>query len=114
MSTIPGGIFSFPSLFTIDATSVGMVDVGTYTIALSVSDSLATVTASYTLTITNASPQLIKNPLAVTAPQNFVTQIDLSTNFKDDDDDPMTLIATYSFNGGPASAIPGGIFTKQS
>jgi hypothetical protein len=56
VKTIPGGIFSVPSLFTIDATSVGMVDVGTYTIALSVSDSLATVTASYTLTITNASP----------------------------------------------------------
>ena len=56
MKAIPGGIFSVPSLFTIDATSVGMVDVGTYTIALSVSDSLASVTASYTLTITNASP----------------------------------------------------------
>ena len=56
VSTIPGGIFSVPSLLTIDATSVGLVDVGTYKISLSVSDSLATVTASYTLTITNASP----------------------------------------------------------
>jgi hypothetical protein len=85
--------------------------VGTYKISLSVSDSLATVTASYTLTITNASPLLIKTPEAVNAPQNVVTSIDLSTNFKDNDDDPMTLTATYSFNGKPTSSIPGGIFT---
>jgi hypothetical protein len=110
VTTIPGGIFSFPSLLTIDATSIGLVDVGTYKISLSVSDSLATVTASYTLTITNASPLLIKTPEAVNAPQNVVTSIDLSTNFKDNDDDPMTLTATYSFNGGPALSIPGGIF----
>jgi hypothetical protein len=59
VSKIPGGIFSVPSLLTIDATSVGMVDVGTYKISLSVSDSLAVVTTSYTLTITNSSPRLI-------------------------------------------------------
>jgi hypothetical protein len=59
VSTIPGGIFSVPSLFTIDATSLGLVDVGTYKISLSVSDSLALVTTSYTLIITNSSPRLI-------------------------------------------------------
>jgi hypothetical protein len=40
--------------------------------------------------------------------------MDLSTYFIDDDGDPITLTATYSFNGGAATAIPGGIFTKPS
>jgi hypothetical protein len=40
--------------------------------------------------------------------------MDLTAFFIDDDGDPMTLTATYSFNGGAAIAIPGGIFTKQS
>ena len=65
---IPGGIFTVPSLLTIDATSVGLVDVGTYTISVSVTDSLSTITTSYTLTITNASPRLVSTPLPVNAP----------------------------------------------
>jgi hypothetical protein len=36
--------------------------------------------------------------------------MNLSTYFIDDDGDPMTLTATYSFNGGAATTIPGGIF----
>ena len=40
--------------------------------------------------------------------------MDLTSFFIDDDGDAMTLTATYSFNGGAATAIPGGIFTKQS
>jgi hypothetical protein len=111
VSTIPGGIFSVPTPFTIDVASVGLVDVGTYKISLSVSDSLATVTTSYTLKITNASPRLISTPLAVNAPLNSITFIDLSTNFKDDDDDPMTLTAIYSFNGGSWVTLPSGIMT---
>jgi hypothetical protein len=111
VSTIPGGIFSVPTLFTIDVASVGLVDVGTYKISLSVSDSLATVTTSYTLSITNASPRLISTPLAVNAPLNSITFIDLSTNFKDDDNDTMTLTAIYSFNGGSSVTLPSGIMT---
>jgi len=65
---IPGGIFTVPSLLTIDATSVGLADVGAYTISVTISDSLSSVTTSYTLTITNASPRLVSTPLAVTAP----------------------------------------------
>jgi hypothetical protein len=66
--SIPGGIFTVTSLLTIDATSVGLADVGDYTISVSISDSLSPVTTSYTLTITNASPRLVSSPLAVTAP----------------------------------------------
>jgi hypothetical protein len=76
-----------------------------------VSDSRLTVPASFTLDITNESPRLVSTPLAVTAPQNVLTEMDLSTYFTDDDDDPMTLTSTYTFNGGAATPIPGGIFT---
>jgi hypothetical protein len=111
---IPGGLFTVPSPFTIKATSAGLVDVGLYTISVVVSDSKLSVTESFTLDVTNASPREISTPLAVTAPQNKLTSMDLSIYFIDDDGDPMTLAATYSFNGGPATPIPGGIFTKSS
>ena len=38
----------------------------------------------------------------------------LSSNFFDDDGDPMTVTATYSFNGGKEEVIPGGIFKHPS
>lgn len=40
--------------------------------------------------------------------------MDFSSFFIDDDGDPMTMTATYSFNGEEEKAIPGGIFTYQS
>ena len=65
--SIPGGIFTLLSPLTIVAHSMGLVDVGLYTIIVSVSDSLSSVATSYTLTITNTSPKLVLNPPAVTA-----------------------------------------------
>ena len=62
------GLFSKPSHFTIDVTSAGLRDVGTYIISVIISDSQLTVSASFTLNITNASPRLISPPLPVTAP----------------------------------------------
>jgi len=116
VKTIAGGLFTIPSTspFTILATSTGLIDVGFYTISVTVSDSKLAVSASFTLDVTNASPREISTPLAVTAPQNKVTSVDLYSKFIDDDGDPMTLTATYSFNGGAATPIPGGIFTKPS
>jgi hypothetical protein len=111
---IPGGLFSIPNQFTIVATSAGLSDVGTYIISVIISDSQLSVSAIFTLAITNASPRLISTPSAVYFPNNMLTQMDLSTYFIDDDGDPMTLTATYSLNGGAATAIPGGIFTKPS
>ena len=113
VKAIPGEIFTIPSAspFEIIATSTGLIDVGFYTISVTLSDSKLSVPASFTLDVTNASPHEISTPLAVTAPQNKVTSVDLSTYFKDDDGDQMTLTATYSFNGGAATPIPGGIFT---
>ena len=93
--SIPGGIFALLNPLTIVATSVGLADVGTYTISVSVSDSLSPVTTSYTMTVTNASPRLVSNPPAVTAPLNVLTQMDLSSFYIDDDGYQITLTATY-------------------
>jgi len=104
--TVPEGIFTKPAEFLIDVNSVGLVDVGIYTISLSVSDSLLTVNASFTLTITNERPRLNSTHLpAITAPQYNLTKIDLISFFIDEDGDSMTLTATYSFNGAPAASI---------
>ena len=70
---IPGGLFTKPSPLTIDATSAGFSDVGIYTISVSISDSLLTVPASFTLDITNECPRLLSTPLPVTAPQYVLT-----------------------------------------
>ncbi len=37
--------------------------------------------------------------------------IPCSGNFIDDDNDPITYVASYSFNGGAAVTIPSGIFS---
>jgi hypothetical protein len=111
---IPGGLFTIPNPFEIKVTSTGLIDVGIFKISVIVSDTKLSVPASFTLDVTNASPREISTPLAVTAPQKILTSMDLTSYFIDDDGDPMTLTATYSFNGGTAIAIPGGIFTKPS
>jgi hypothetical protein len=111
---IPGGLFTLPTPFTIKATSSGLIDVGIYTISVEVSDSNFSVSDSFTLEVTNASPRELLTPIAVTAPQNKLTSMDLTAYFIDDDGDPMTLAATYSLNGGPTTSIPGGIFIKPS
>jgi hypothetical protein len=36
----------------------------------------------------------------------------LASYFADEEGDPLTMTATYSFNGASAMPIPGGIFTK--
>jgi len=52
-----------PSAFTIDILSTSIADTGTYTITLKVSDPLpASVTASFTVTVTNAAPRAISAP----------------------------------------------------
>jgi len=69
-------------------------------------------TATFSITITNTAPRLVS-----AAPPNLAyghhssASIDLSSYFVDDDGDPMTMTATFSFNGGAAQPIPGGIFT---
>jgi hypothetical protein len=71
--TIPGGLFTMPTPFTIKATSAGLVDVGLYTISVVVSDSKLSVSDSFTLEVTNASPRELLTPIVVTAPQNKLT-----------------------------------------
>jgi hypothetical protein len=92
-----------------------MADTGTYTISLSVSDNQPlTVTTSFTLTITNVAPRLVTTILDRTASQNINNLVDLTTFFVDDDLDPITMSATFSFNGGAATSLPSGIFTVPS
>jgi hypothetical protein len=113
--SIPGGIFSFSSSDTIDVISTGQADVGTYTISLALSDGLAVLSSSFTLTITNVAPRLVTPLIDMTAPQNVVTTIDLTTYFTDDDGDAVSVSSiTYSYNGGAAVSIPGGIFSYPS
>ena len=51
---IPGGIFTMPSLFMIEADPKGPSSVGIYTFSLTVSDSAESITSSFQLTVKNA------------------------------------------------------------
>jgi hypothetical protein len=113
--TIPSGIFTVPSAFSIYVASTSIADTGVYTITLTVSDPLpASVTQTFTVTVTNAAPRLISAPPSPFIVHGNYISMPLSAYFIDDDADPITMTATYSLNGGPAISIPGGIFTVPS
>jgi hypothetical protein len=113
--TIPSGIFTVPSAFTIFVTSTSIADTGLYTITLTVSDPLpASVTQTFTVTVTNNAPRLISAPPSPSIVHGNYISMPLSACFIDDDGDPITMTATYSLNGGAAISIPGGIFTVTS
>jgi hypothetical protein len=62
--TIPNGIFSVTSAFTIGVISTSIADTGVYTITLDVSDLLhSSVTQTFTVTVTNAAPRATSTPL---------------------------------------------------
>jgi hypothetical protein len=95
--TIPNGIFSIPSAFTIGVTSTSIADTGVYTITLTVSDPLpASVTQTFKVTVTNAAPRVASPPL----PSHLVVHgksisMPLTECFIDDDGDSITMTATY-------------------
>jgi hypothetical protein len=62
--TIPNGIFSITSAFTIGVTSTSIADTGEYTISLIVSDPLqSSVTQTFKVIVTNAAPRVDNPPL---------------------------------------------------
>jgi hypothetical protein len=61
---IPGGIFTKPAEFEIDAVSTSISDTGSYVITMTVSDDFpSSVTTSFTLIVTNAAPKVVSVPL---------------------------------------------------
>jgi hypothetical protein len=113
--TLPSGMFTVPSAFTIYVASTSIADTGVYTISLTVSDPLpASVTQTFTVTVTNAAPRLLSTPPSPSIVHGNTISMPLSAYFVDDDADTLTMTATYSLNGGAANAIPGGIFTVPS
>jgi hypothetical protein len=71
----------------------------------------ASITSTFALSITNAVPRVATVPGDVSVVHGRSLSIPMTSNFVDDDGDPMTLTATYSLNGGPAISISGGILT---
>jgi hypothetical protein len=63
------------------------------------------------LKISNTSPKLASTvPVDVDLVHKQSKSINLATYFADEEGDPLTMTATYSYNGGSAIKIPGGIF----
>ena len=52
------------------------------------------------------------SPVDVNLVHKQSTSINLASYFSDDEGDPLTMTATYNFNGASPMPIPGGIFTK--
>ena len=66
------------------------------------------------MTISNTSPKLVSSaPPDINLVQKKSTSINLVSYFADDEGDPLTMTATYSFNGASPMPISGGIFTKS-
>jgi hypothetical protein len=68
------------------------------------------VTTSFTLSITNTAPKVVTVPGDVSLVHKSSLTIPLSSNFIDDDGDPITLSCTCTKSGGAAVTIPNGIF----
>ena len=96
-----------------DSTSIA--DTGTYVITVTISDDFpASFTSTFTLSITNAVPRVATVPEDVSLVHGSSLSIPLTSNFVDDDGDPLTMEATYTLNGGAAVTISSGIFTIPS
>jgi hypothetical protein len=84
-------------------------------ITMTVSDDFpSSMTASFTVTVTNAAPKVVIVPGDVSLVHGGILSIPLASNFADDDGDAITMTAAYSLSGGTALMIPNGIFTVPS
>jgi hypothetical protein len=97
---IPEGIFTKPAEFEINVPSTLIEDTGTYNISIIVSDPyLASLTCWFTLDITNAAPYVVTAPKDEPLVHGRTLIINLTSNFEDTDNDPITMTANYSLNG---------------
>jgi hypothetical protein len=110
-TAIPGGIFTKPSQFIIEANPTSPANVGTYTISLTVSDTSLTVTSSFVVTVANTPPRFTGTLPSHTLSVNSLGSYDISALFVDDDGNPLTMTATSSFAGATALTLPAGILT---
>jgi hypothetical protein len=116
---VPNGIISWSPDDTLVITSTSSSHIGTYNFILTAKDEqpLTTSTASFTLTITNTNtaPKLVSTLKDISLKHGESTIINLATNFTDEQNDPLTMTATYKYNGGnQIMPIPGEIFTMPS
>jgi hypothetical protein len=112
---IPEGIFTKLSGFQIDVASTSITDTGSYVITVTVSDDFpSSVTASFTLSITNAAPKVVSVPKDESVVHGSSLIINLASNFADDDGDDITMTATYTRIEGATLTIPNGLFTVVS
>jgi hypothetical protein len=92
----------------IEANPKGPKHVGTYNITVTVSDSALSVSTSFVVTVPNSPPRFNKTLSDKTLPINSLGSYDLSDSFLDDDGNPLTMIATSSFENKPAQSLPVG------
>jgi hypothetical protein len=85
--------------------------VGIYTISLTVSDSVKSVTSSYEVTVSNNPPRFTVAPASLPnkiVSVNSLGSYNLLPFFVDDDGNPLTMTATSSFAGDSALSLPVG------
>ncbi len=95
-------------------TSTSQADTGSYDFQLQFSDDEPkSVSTTFTLEITNSAPILISTIPKEVVRHNSSKIIDLTSYFRDDENDPMTLSGTYLKNGGGAAVNMGasGLFS---
>jgi hypothetical protein len=94
--TIPNGIFTVTSAFTIEVISTSVADIGVYVITMTVSDDFPkSVTTSFTLNVTNSAPKVVFLNADVSLVHKSSLNIPLAKNFTDDDGDAITMTANY-------------------
>ncbi len=115
-SNVPSGIFTLSS-GALNVNPTSLYDKGVYKITYWVIDELSTpsIKKTFTLTIKYNGPYLIATDPPNTSIKHFEAKTyALASYFTEDNGDPLTMSATYSFNGGPATNIPSGIFAQPS
>ena len=87
-------------MFVAEPTEIA--DVGTYLIALSLTDSLEIITSTFTVTIPNIPPRFISDLPNHSLRLNTFQILYFSSFLTDDDLNPITSSFSYSFNGQPS------------
>jgi hypothetical protein len=85
--------------------------VGTYSITLTVSDTVKSIISSFDVSVKNTPPRLTTTIPNYQLSVNSIGSYDLSAFFVDDDGNALTMTAKCSFAGGSPFILPSGILT---
>ena len=109
--TIPSGIFTLPSTYTLQIAPTSITDLGVYSMTVKVTDPLGLfATSTFTVTITNTAPSwLTISNWSMAKLSTF--SLDMSTYISDPDGGPYSLSGSYTYNGGAAVTLPAGVFS---